>query len=180
MKLSEYDKVIGAYKTYRYLGYCISVTSGQVIFATAPLYVNGQKINSVIFILAQVYLNGIISYKTVVDNSSKNLHCLHLERSFEVTQGHQPSFANNFWSKIVRDVGRMSVRSSRPDESTDMQYDPFRSPRDLITSLLGFLEFVNSNMHLFRTRKAVPVPCSEFGRPWTQRTNRTPQPLLRL
>ena len=25
----------------------------------------------------------------------------------------------------------MSVRSSRPDESTDMQYDPFRSPRDL-------------------------------------------------
>ena len=33
---------------------------------------------------------------TVVDNSSKNLHCLPLERSFEVTRGHQPSFANNF------------------------------------------------------------------------------------
>ena len=35
-------------------------------------------------------------YWTVVDNASKNLHCLPLERSFEVTQGHQPSFANNF------------------------------------------------------------------------------------
>ena len=62
---------------------------------------------------------------------SKNLHCLPLERSFEVTRGHQPSFANNFWSKRSRDVGLVSVRLSRPGESTDMQYDPFQSPRDL-------------------------------------------------
>ena len=33
-----------------YLGFLISVTSGQVIFATSPLYVNGQKINSVRYI----------------------------------------------------------------------------------------------------------------------------------
>ena len=61
----------------------------------------------------------------------KNLHCLPLERSFEVTRGHQPSFANNFWSKRDRDVGLVSVRSSWPGESNDMQYDPFRSSRDL-------------------------------------------------
>ena len=29
------------------------------------------------------------------------------------------------------DVGLVSVHSSRPGESTDMQYDPFRSSRDL-------------------------------------------------
>ena len=68
---------------------------------------------------------------TVVDNSSKKLHCLPLERSFEVTRGHQPSFANNFWSKRDRDVILVSVRSSWPGESNDMQYDPVRSSRDL-------------------------------------------------
>ena len=67
----------------------------------------------------------------VVDNSSKNLPCLPLERSFEVTRGHQPSFANNFWSKRGRDVGLVSVRSSQPSKSSDKEYDPFRSPRDL-------------------------------------------------
>ena len=36
MKLSEYDEVISAYKTY-ILDFLISVTSGQVIFATSPL-----------------------------------------------------------------------------------------------------------------------------------------------
>ena len=66
-----------------------------------------------------------------MDNSRKNLHCLTLERSFEVTRGHQPSFANNFWSKRDRDVGLVSVRSSWPGKSNDMQYDPFRSSRDL-------------------------------------------------
>ena len=35
-------------------------------------------------------LSGIISYRTVMDNLAKNLHCLPLERSFEVTRGHQP------------------------------------------------------------------------------------------
>ena len=80
---------------------------------------NGQKISSVIFTLAQAYLSGIISCRTVVDNSSKNLHFLSLERSFEVTRGHQPSLANKFWSR-VRDVGLVSVSLSRPGESTDM------------------------------------------------------------
>ena len=113
-----------------YLGFFILVTSGQVIFCDLPIAM-GKKINSVIFTLAQAYLSEIISYGTVVDNSSKNLHCLPLKRSFEVTQGHQPSFANKFWSKRVRDVGLVSVRSSRPGESTDMQYDPFWSSCDL-------------------------------------------------
>ena len=54
------------------------------------LKVNGQKINSVIFTLAQAYLSGIISYRTVMGNLAKNLHCLPLERSFEVTRGHEP------------------------------------------------------------------------------------------
>ena len=54
-----------------------------------------------------------------------------LERSFEVIRGHQLSFANNFWSKRDRDVVLVSVRSSWPGESNDMQYDPFRSSRDL-------------------------------------------------
>ena len=59
------------------------------------------------------------------------MHCLPLERSFEVTRGHQPSFANNFWSKRDRDLGLVSVRSSWPGESNDVQYVPFRSSRDL-------------------------------------------------
>ena len=59
------------------------------------------------------------------------MHYLPLQRSFEVTRGHQPSFANNFWSKRDRDVGLVSVRSSWPGKSSDMQYDPFRSSRDL-------------------------------------------------
>ena len=101
-------------------------------FCDLPIISQWAKINSVIFTLAQAYLSGIISYRTVVDNSSKNLHCLPLERSFEVTRGHQPSFANNFWSKRDRDVRLVSVRSSWPGESNDMQYDPFRSSRDLV------------------------------------------------
>ena len=114
-----------------YLGFLISVTSGQVIFATSPLYVNGQKINSVIFTLAQAFLSGTISFRTVVDTSSKKLLYLPLQRSFEVTRGHQPSFANNFWSKTDRDVELVSIRLSWPGKSSDMQYDPFRSSRDL-------------------------------------------------
>ena len=100
-------------------------------FSDLRIKVNGQKINSVIFTLAQAFLSGIISYRTVVDNSSKKLHYLPLQRSFEVTRGHQPSFANNFWSKRDRDVGLVSVRSAWPGESTDMKYDPFWSSRDL-------------------------------------------------
>ena len=100
-------------------------------FCDLPIISQWEKINSVIFTLAQAFLSGIISYRTVVDNSRKKLHYLPLQRSFEVTRGHQPSFANNFWSKRDRDVGLVSLRSSWPGESTDMQYDPFRSSRDL-------------------------------------------------
>ena len=115
-----------------YPGFLISVTSGQVIFATSPLGISRwAKINSVIFTLAQAFLSGTMEYRTFVDNSSKKLHFLPLQRSFEVTRGHQPSFANNFWSKRDRDVGLVSVRSSWPGESSDMQYDSFRSSRDL-------------------------------------------------
>ena len=100
-------------------------------FCDLPIISQWAKTNSVIFTLAQAYLNRIASYRTVVDNSVKNLHCLPLERSFEITRGHQVSFADNLWSKRVRDVGLVSVRLTRPGVSTDMQYDPFRSPRDL-------------------------------------------------
>ena len=69
--------------------------------------------------LRYIYFGASIFRRTVVDNSGKNLHCLPLERSLEVTRGHQPSFANNFWSKRDRDVGLVSVRSSRLGKSTD-------------------------------------------------------------
>ena len=49
-------------------------------------------------------------------------------RSPEVTNRHLPI---TFLSKRDGDVGLVSVRSSWPGESTDMQYDPFRSSRDL-------------------------------------------------
>ena len=129
MKLSEYDEVISAYKTYisDFLYRWPQLRS----FLRPPHYKSiGKKINSDIFTL-QAYLSGIMPYRTVVDNSSKKLHCLPLERSFEVTRGYQPSFANNFWSKRDRDVGLVSVRSSWPGKSTDMQYDPFWPSRDL-------------------------------------------------
>ena len=84
-----------------------------------------------IYSVASLFESGIISYRTVVDNSSKNLHCLPLERSFEVIRSHQPLFANNAWSKRDRDVILVSVRSSWPGESNNMQYNPFRSSRDL-------------------------------------------------
>ena len=106
----------------------VDLRSGH--FCDLPIISQWAK-NHLRFTLAQAYLSGTISYRTVVDNSRKNLHCLPLERSFEVTRGHQPSFANNFWSKRDRDVGLVAVRSSWPGESNDMQYDPFRSSRDL-------------------------------------------------
>ena len=48
-------------------------------------------------------------------------------RSPEVTNWY---FQTTF-DRRVRDVGLVAVRSSRPGELTDMQYDPFRSPCDL-------------------------------------------------
>ena len=101
-------------------------------FLRPPHYKSmGKKINSVIFTLAQAFLSGIISYRTVVDNSSKKLHYLyptkgHL-RSPEVTNRHLPIT----FDQKDRDVGLVSVRSSWPGESIDMQYDPFRLSRDL-------------------------------------------------
>ena len=63
MKLSEYDNVISAYGDLR---------SGH--FCDLPIIRQWAKINSVIFTLAQAYLNGITSYRTVFDNSSKHFH----------------------------------------------------------------------------------------------------------
>ena len=97
MKLSEYDEIISAYKTY-ILDFDIGdLRSGH--FCDLPIISQWTKINSVIFTLAQAYLSGIISYRKFVDNSCNNLHCLPLERSFEVTRGHQPSFANKLLIK---------------------------------------------------------------------------------
>ena len=69
MELAEYKNVISAYNT-SISDFFISVTSGQVIFATSifsghfcdlnkPMC---KKINSVIFTLEQAYFSGIISY----------------------------------------------------------------------------------------------------------------------
>ena len=61
-----------------------------------------------LFNLAQAYLSRITSYRTVVDNSSKNLHCLPLGRSFEVTNCHLPTTFDPKelemwnWSQYVR------------------------------------------------------------------------------
>ena len=95
MKLSEYDKVSVPTKRISRIFYIGDLRSGH--FLRPPHYKSmGKKINSVIFTLAQACLSGITSCRTVVDNSSKNLHCLPLERSFEVTLFHQLSFANTF------------------------------------------------------------------------------------
>ena len=88
MKLSEYDEVISAYKTYVLDFYIGDLRSGH--FCDLPIISQWAKINSVIFAVAQALLSGIISYRTVVDNSSKKLHYLPLQRSFEVTRGQQP------------------------------------------------------------------------------------------
>ena len=48
-------------------------------------------------------------------------------RSPEVTNRH----LSITWSKRDRDMGLVSVRSSWPGKSSDMQYDPFRLSRDL-------------------------------------------------
>ena len=51
-------------------------------------------------------------------------NCTYASRSFEVTRGHQPSFANNFWSKRDRDViGVSTFVLARRIEW--LQYDPF-------------------------------------------------------
>ena len=52
----------------------------------------GKK-STVIFTLAQAYLSGIISYRTVTDNLAKKLHYLPLKghlRSPEITNRHLP------------------------------------------------------------------------------------------
>ena len=113
----------------------ISVTSGQVIFCDLPITYKsmGKKSNPLYLlwrklILVESYRIGqllTIQVEICIAYPSK----CHLRSPEDL--GHQPSFANNFRSERVRDVGLVSVRSSRPGESTDMQYDPYRSPRDL-------------------------------------------------
>ena len=131
MKLSEYDKVISAYKTYisDFWYRWPQVRS----FLRPPHYKSMGKKSTPLYLFWRkpIWVLVIISYRTVVDNSNKNLHCIPLERSFDVTRGHQPSFANNFWSKRDRDMRLASGRSSWPGESNDMQYDPLWPSRDL-------------------------------------------------
>ena len=76
-------------------------------------------------IWVESYLIGqlwIIRVKICIAYPSKG----HL-RSPEVTNRHLPIA----FEKRDRDVGLVSVRSSRPGKLIDMQYDPFRSSRDL-------------------------------------------------
>ena len=130
MKLYVYDKVISAYKTYiSDFWYRWPQVSS---FLRPPHYKSmGKKLTPLYLLWRKLIWVESHRVGQLLTIQVKKLHCLSLERSFEVTRGHQPSFANNFWSKRVRDVGLVSVRSSRPGESTDIQYDPFRSPRDL-------------------------------------------------
>ena len=130
MKLSEYDDVISAYKTYisDFWYRWPQVRS----FLRPPHYKSMGKKSTLLYLLWRKRF-WVESYRIgqLWTIRVKKMHHLPLQRSFEVTRGHQPSFANNFWSKRDRDVGLVSVRSSWPGESTDMQYDPFRSSRDL-------------------------------------------------
>ena len=130
MKLSEYDEVISAYKTYisDFWYRWPQVRS----FLRPPHYKSMGKKSTMLYLLWRKRF-WVESYRIgqLWTIRAKKLHYLPLQRSFEVTRGHQPSFANNFWSKRDRDVGLVSVRSSWPGESSDMQYDPFRSSRDL-------------------------------------------------
>ena len=70
-------------------------------FLRPPHYKSmGKKENNfVILTLAQAYLSGIMSYRIVVDHSTKNLHCLPLERSFEVTEVTNRHLSINFDQK---------------------------------------------------------------------------------
>ena len=91
MKLSEYDEVISAYKTY--ISDFLYRWPQVRLLLRPPHYKSmGKKSTLVIFTLAQAFLSGIISYRTVVDNSSKKLHYLPTYkgdlRSPEVTNRH--------------------------------------------------------------------------------------------
>ena len=134
MKLSEYDELISAYKTYisDFWYRWPQVRS----FLRPPHYKSMGKNSTPLYLLwrkpiwVESYRIGqlwTIRVQICIAYPSKGQL-----RSAEVTNRHLPiSFANNFWSKRDRDVGLVSVRSSWPGESNDMQYDPFRSSRDL-------------------------------------------------
>ena len=130
MKLSEYDEVISAYKTY-ILDFWYRWPQVRS-FLRPPHYKSMGKKSTLLYLLWRKRF-WVESYRIgqLWTIRVKNCITYPLQRSFEVTRGHQPSFANNFWSKRDRDVGLVSVRSSWPGESSYMQYDPFRSSRDL-------------------------------------------------
>ena len=65
-------------------------------FCYLPIISMGKKSTLLYLLWRKRFLSGIISYWTVVDNSIKNCITYPFQRSFEVTRGHQPSFANNF------------------------------------------------------------------------------------
>ena len=133
MKLSEYDKVVSAYKMYisDFWYRWPQVRS----FLRPPHYKSipslGNKSTPLYLFWRNLVWVESHCIRQLLTIQVKNLHCPPLERSFEVTRGHQLSFANNFWSKRVRDVGLVSVGSSWPGGSTEMKYGPFRSLRDL-------------------------------------------------
>ena len=129
MKLSEYDEVISAYKTYilDFLYRWPQVRS----FLRPPHYKSMGKKSTLLYLLwrkrfwVEPYRIGqlwTLRVKNCITYPSKG----HL-RSPEVTNRHLPI---TFDQKEI-DVGLVSIRSSWPGESTDMQYDPFRSSRDL-------------------------------------------------
>ena len=129
MKLSEYDEVISAYKTY-ILDFWYRWPQVRS-FLRPPHYKSMGKKSTLLYLLwrkrfwVESYRIGqlwTIRVKNCMTYPSKG----HL-RSPEVTNRHLPIP----FDKRDRDMGLVSVRSSWPGKSSDMQYDPFRSSRDL-------------------------------------------------
>ena len=129
-ELSEYDEVISAYKTY-ILDFWYRWPKVRS-FLRPPHSKSMGKKSTLLYLLwrkhfwVESYRIGqlwTIRVKNCITYPSKG----HL-RSPEVTNRNLPI---TFDQKKIGDVGLVSVRSSWPGESSDMQYDPYRSSRDL-------------------------------------------------
>ena len=130
MKLSEYDEVTSAYKTY-ILDFWYRWPKVRS-FLRPPHYKSMGKKSTLLYLLWRKHI-WVESYRI------GQLWTIWLKICIAYpSKGHlrSPAVINRnlpitFDKKRDRDVGLVSVRSYWPDESIDMQYDPFRSSRDL-------------------------------------------------
>ena len=157
MKLSEYDEVISAYKMYisDFLYRWPQVRS----FLRPHHYKSMGKKSTPLYLLCckpiwvESYRIGqvwTIRVKICIAYPSKG----HL-RSPKVTNRHFPI---TFDQKRNRDVRMVLVRLSWPGESKDMQYDPFRSSRDLDLSVILYMV----RGALTRQTRWYQIRCSTF------------------